>query len=341
MSDSLQSLFSRCDSVLVFDTETSGLSWQRDEIIEFSAIRLTASGTEEVDEFIRCTRSLPPRIVELTGITDELLREEGIGKQAFAELLAALLTPGTMLAAYNAQFDLLFLYSFLQKYGDARLLQDKQKLDLLTVYRDRRAYPHRLCNAIEQYDLQDRVTNSHRAIDDVRATVEVLRAMGTERDDLERYVDLFGYSSKYGISGPRISSVRYLPQGYEPCRSRSRRRRCMMRFSSREIYDCEMPSRSATSFCVFSGRPPSPKRRLTIRRSRSGSRARASRSSCCSASSSMGRMTMSPSVPSTSDSRSSLPSQSVLIGSSSETSAFWPAILRMCMRISFSMQREA
>ena len=207
MSDSLQSLFSRCDSVLVFDTETSGLSWQRDEIIEFSAIRLTASGTEEVDEFIRCTRSLPPRIVELTGITDELLREEGIGKQAFAELLAA---------AYNAQFDLLFLYSFLQKYGDARLLQDKPKLDLLTVYRDRRAYPHRLCNAIEQYDLQDRVTNSHRAIDDVRATVEVLRAMGTERDDLERYVDLFGYSSKYGISGPRISSVRYLPQGYEP-----------------------------------------------------------------------------------------------------------------------------
>ena len=67
--------------------------------------------------------------MELTGITDELLREEGIGKQAFAELLAALLTPGTMLAAYNAQFDLLFLYSFLQKYGDARLLQDKPKLD--------------------------------------------------------------------------------------------------------------------------------------------------------------------------------------------------------------------
>ena len=77
MSDPLQSLFSRCDSILVFDTETSGLSWQRDEIIEFSAIRLTASGTEEVDEFVRCTRSLPPRIVELTGITDDLLREEG------------------------------------------------------------------------------------------------------------------------------------------------------------------------------------------------------------------------------------------------------------------------
>ena len=104
MSDSLQSLFSRCDSVLVFDTETSGLSWQRDEIIEFSAIRLTASGTEEVDEFIRCTRSLPPRIVELTGITDELLREEGIGKLAFACGLQATPRPVTP-QELSADFD--------------------------------------------------------------------------------------------------------------------------------------------------------------------------------------------------------------------------------------------
>ena len=130
--------------------------------------------------------------------------------------MAQLFTPGTMIAAYNAQFDLLFLYHLLRRHGDARLLCDKPKLDLLTVYRDRRAYPHRLCNAIEAYALQDRVQNSHRAIDDVRATVEVLRAMEAERDDLSEYVDLFGYNPKYGVSGSRISSVRYLPQGYEP-----------------------------------------------------------------------------------------------------------------------------
>ena len=41
-------------------------------------------------------------------------------------------------------------------------------------------------------------------------------------------------------------------------REMSRRRRTMMRFSNREMYDCEMPIRSATSFCVFSLRPPSP-----------------------------------------------------------------------------------
>lgn len=216
-------LQSHCSSLLVLDTETSGLSFSGDEIIEFAASKLIWQdgawvSTAEADEFIRTTndRKLPPKITELTGITDEMLLEEGISKRAICSLLAQLLTPDTMIVAYNAQFDLLFLYHLLDRHGDARLLRDKPKLDLLTVYRDRRPFPHRLCNAIEAYGLQDRVQNSHRAIDDVRATVEVLRAMTEERDDLAQYINLFGYSPKYGVSGPRISSVRYLPQGYEP-----------------------------------------------------------------------------------------------------------------------------
>ena len=216
-------LATHCSSLLVLDTETSGLSFSGDEIIEFAAAKLVWKDgawttVAETDEFIRTTndRKLPPKITELTGITDEMLLEDGISKQAICAILAQLLTPGTMIAAYNAQFDLLFLYHLLDRYGDARLLKDKPKLDLLTVYRDRRPYPHRLCNAIDAYGLQERVQNSHRAIDDVRATVEVLRAMEAERDDLERYINLFGYSRKYGVSGARISSVHYLPQGYEP-----------------------------------------------------------------------------------------------------------------------------
>ena len=40
-----------------------------------------------------------------------------------------------------------------------------------------------------------------------------LDAMAREEDDLLRYVNLFGYNPKYGVSGPRISSITYLPQG--------------------------------------------------------------------------------------------------------------------------------
>ncbi len=219
----LQKLQEYCDSVLVLDTETSGLSFTGDEIIEFSAVKLTWQEGElravrETDEFVRLSgsRRLDPKITALTGITDEMLKEEGISKQALCLLLAQLLSPRTLIVAYNAQFDLLFLYQLLSKYGDARLLKGQPKLDLLTVYKDRREYPHKLCNAIEAYGLSDKVCNSHRAIDDVKATVEVLRAMAAEKEDLHRYIDLFGYNPKYGVSGPKISSVRYVPQGYRP-----------------------------------------------------------------------------------------------------------------------------
>ena len=210
-----------CKGILVLDTETSGLSFTGDEIIEFSAVRLEWDNgwkpVAEVDEFVRMTnnRKLDPKITALTGITDEMLLQDGISKEALCGLLGQLLTPGTMITAYNAQFDLLFLFYLLNKYGDAGILRDQPKLDLLTVYRDRKPYPHKLCNAIEVYGLQDKVRNSHRAIDDVRATVEVMKAMSAEEPDLHRYIDLFGYSPKYGVSGTRISSVKYVPQGYQ------------------------------------------------------------------------------------------------------------------------------
>ena len=87
-------------------------------------------------------------------------------------------------------------------------------LDALTVYKDRRQYPHKLENAIVEYNLSDKVVNSHRAIDDTLATVEVLKAMDDECSDLDKYINIFGYNPKFGVSGKKISSVTYVPQGY-------------------------------------------------------------------------------------------------------------------------------
>ena len=56
--------------------------------------------------------------------------------------------------------------------------------------------------------------NTHRAIDDTKAAFELLQAMEQERADLEQYINLFGYHPKYGVSGPRISSITYRAQAY-------------------------------------------------------------------------------------------------------------------------------
>jgi DNA polymerase-3 subunit epsilon len=42
-----------------------------------------------------------------------------------------------------------------------------------------------------------------------------MEAMEAEKDDLENYVNLFGYIPKFGIDGKPIGSVTYKPQPYE------------------------------------------------------------------------------------------------------------------------------
>ena len=43
-----------------------------------------------------------------------------------------------------------------------------------------------------------------------------MKAMEQENPDLERYVNLFGYNPKYGISGKPIGSITYRPQKFDP-----------------------------------------------------------------------------------------------------------------------------
>ena len=216
-------LWRQFDRIVVFDTETTGIEFGQDEIIELGAAAFSPAGeTGSMDLLIRLTpgRTLPPFITQLTGITPEQLEREGVEKAAACETFCRLLGGGerTLLAAYNAQFDLNFLYHFLRPFGQVGILRAPRFLDVLTVYRDRRDYPHKLSDAIAAYGLEDQAVNSHRAVDDARAAAVLLGAMAAERDDLAQYVDLFGYSPKYGVSGRRIGSVTYRPQSYQRIR---------------------------------------------------------------------------------------------------------------------------
>ena len=217
----LGNILSKYDKLVLFDTETTGLNFSRDEIIEFSAVVLEVQGGEavvvqEYDNLVTLSPggSVPPMIEKLTGISTMDIRERGISKERVCRDIAEMFAGNTLLLAYNAHFDLSFLYYLLLRSGDPMILKGKDKLDLLTVYKDRRDYPHKLCNAIESYGLSGKVVNSHRAIDDVLATVAVMEAMAAEKDDLISYINLFGYNPKYGIDGKAIGSVTYKPQSF-------------------------------------------------------------------------------------------------------------------------------
>lgn len=78
----LSTLFDRYKALVVFDTETSGLDFDNDQIIELAALRVerTATGglriAGKMDTFIKLPEgeALPENIVSLTGITDEQLQ---------------------------------------------------------------------------------------------------------------------------------------------------------------------------------------------------------------------------------------------------------------------------
>ena len=219
--EGLNRFFDKYQRLVLFDTETTGLSFSRDEIIQFSAVVLerrngAVEKVQQYDQLVTLSPggSVPPKIQELTGITDLDILERGIPKEQLCRDIAQMVEGDTLLLAYNAHFDLSFLYYLLLRHGDPAILKGKDKLDLLTVYRDRRPFPHKLANAISAYGLSGKVVNSHSAIDDVIATVAVMEEMIGERDDLMNYVNLFGYLPQFGVDGKKIGSVTYKPQPY-------------------------------------------------------------------------------------------------------------------------------
>ena len=219
----LSALFAKYDRLVLSDTETTGLLYNRDEIIEFAAVVVeqvdgTPAVVREYDELVSLSPGgfVPPKIEQLTGISTMDIRERGLPKTRVCRDIAEMIQGNILLLAYNAHFDLSFLFYMLLRDGDPAILKGKDKLDLLTVYKDRRPYPHKLASAIEAYGLTGKVVNSHRAVDDVIATVAVMQDMEKEKDDLLNYVNLFGYNPKYGIEGKAIGSVTYKPQPYNP-----------------------------------------------------------------------------------------------------------------------------
>ena len=103
---------------VAFDLETTGLSSQHDEeIIEIGAVILKEG--REVDRFqsfVDPGRLLTQKIVDLTGITDEMLR----GAPDIGEILPRFLAfcGDRPLVAHNADFDVGFVSAACRRLGD-------------------------------------------------------------------------------------------------------------------------------------------------------------------------------------------------------------------------------
>ena len=93
---------------VAFDLETTGLYNRRDRIIEIGAVRMkNGCEIDRFQTFVDPRCPLEKRTVELTGITDEMLRGAPTIDQALPEFLK--FVGGSVLVAHNASFDTGFI----------------------------------------------------------------------------------------------------------------------------------------------------------------------------------------------------------------------------------------
>ena len=201
--------------ILFFDLETSGTDFYENNIIEFGATlyEISDDGCKlitEVDEFVNIGYPIPAEIVKLTHITDEILENQGISEFDLYNIINNMIDEDTILSAYNIQFDINFLMALFRKYYKSDFIFSNPILDVLAVYKDRYYYPHRLKDAILHFDID--IANTHRAIDDIKATVLVLKALSDELPNIEKYINKVGYHQEYGIFGEKLPQVLYILQ---------------------------------------------------------------------------------------------------------------------------------
>ncbi len=157
------------ETLVALDLETTGLDSERDAVIEIGAIRFRGTRVEaEWSTLVNPGRPLPPFIVQLTGIEDNMLSAAPRLSEVVGELEA--FASDAPILGHNVGFDL----SFLRRRG---LLTENPRLDtfdLASVLLPTAAR-YRLGSLAEALGIP--VRSTHRALDDARTTRAVYLAL--------------------------------------------------------------------------------------------------------------------------------------------------------------------
>jgi DNA polymerase-3 subunit epsilon len=163
---------------VVVDIETTGARSSGDRITEIGAIKIRNHRiVEEWHSLINPQRSIPAKIVQLTGITNDMVR----GAPVFSEIADGFMTfmADGIFVAHNVNFD----YGFMC-YEYERLERRFRFPKLCTCASMRRQYPghksYSLGKLCALYDIELR--DHHRALCDARAAAQLLNLINRKRE---------------------------------------------------------------------------------------------------------------------------------------------------------------
>ncbi|SDN29242.1 PolC-type DNA polymerase III [Alkalicoccus daliensis] len=183
------------ETYIVFDVETTGLSAVYNTIIELAAVKIhNGEVIDKFESFADPKEKLSPTIIDLTGITDDMVKgqpEPGEVLKEFYDWCG-----NDTLVAHNASFDIGFLNAGYQKIG-----YDKVKNPVIdTLEFARMLYPHfknyRLNTLCKKFNIE--LVAHHRAIYDAEATAHLLWKM--VKDAIEKNIHTHDSLNEQGSS---------------------------------------------------------------------------------------------------------------------------------------------
>ena len=160
--------------LIVFDLETTGLDFIRDRIIQISYIKVSPDGTEERENiFVNPEKPIPHEVVELTGITDDDVKDAPTFKTLAPQLSEKF--KGCDFAGYNSNhFDIPMLAEEFLRAGIDFDFSKVRLIDAQTIFH--KMERRNLAAAYKFYcgrKMEDDFT-AHRADEDTEATYRVL-----------------------------------------------------------------------------------------------------------------------------------------------------------------------
>ena len=162
---------------VVFDTETTGLMPNKDEIVQIGAVRVVKGRVipgEKVDQLVNPGRSIPPASSKVHGITDAMVADAPDAGTAVSRFHG--FARDCVIVAHNAPFDM----AFLKRHGRiCGLNWDHPMLDtvLLSAVLFGETEEHSLDAVCERLGVTIPPELRHTALGDAQATADVLCKM--------------------------------------------------------------------------------------------------------------------------------------------------------------------
>jgi DNA helicase-2/ATP-dependent DNA helicase PcrA len=159
--------------VVIFDTETTGLDTKNDDIIQIAAIEITNGKLGNIFEVYINTDKDLTESEKIHHISKEYLNKYAIDKKEALQKFIDFIGNDTLIA-HNLNFDLNILGSNLNACGFSGLSDKINLYDSIEI--TKRIYPNLPSYKLEYLlnKLKIEGTNSHNALDDVKATANLI-----------------------------------------------------------------------------------------------------------------------------------------------------------------------